>query len=137
MPDEWHGQDEHDDVERGVEGGERDERGLLVDALAAFALPEVFDGAAGEGGGEEAGDGPGGDQSADDVQRSLKVRAARGEDAAVEEEDRDLGRGGAPGEDGLEGVDVLEEEARVGGTNADDMFAETIVGSWTSTSVSN
>lgn len=83
-PDHRHGKDEHGDVEKRVDGCQRDQRRLHVDAMSGRdAVPEVMDRRARKDGREEASYCPADDECTEDIEADAKVRALCGEYASI------------------------------------------------------
>lgn len=107
LPDHRDGKDEHGKVQDGVDGGQPEQRRLHRHAVAGddVPIPQVMHGGALEHGREEAGNAPGDEQGANDVQGPSEASIVRREDPAIEKEDGDLGRSRAGRIDGFQRVE--------------------------------
>lgn len=80
-----------------------------------------------EDSGEEAGDGPAHEDAGDGVKGVFEVRVVGGEDAAVEQEDAELGATGAEWVDGFEDVEGSAGANGIGRADADDVLPEAVM----------
>lgn len=127
VPEHRQGQDEDGAVHQGVDGGQTDQCGHQVDAFVPSVVPDRMHRPALKDGGEEAGDGPAYEDAGYGVEGVFEVRVVGREDAAVEQEDAELGAAGAEWVDGFEDVEGSAGANGIGGADADDVLPEAIM----------